>query len=456
MFPVLFKLEFHSTTMQLVALAIIAAFTAYGAWAGWNGAARREAAPYRAVTFGAGALILICLGASFAFPPMSEALLRAFRVAILAATTILVVAAYLFGARSAPKGSGGGTGLTYAVMGLVVGLVALSWGFGKEAGRGLGLPVHNYGLSLALAFIIGLGLAAREAARAFPEKVKVDGKWVPAGPIMREAVSFDLAFWILVGAIAGARLLFIIVNWKDYAAGGLASLLSFNGLVFYGGFIGAIAASVLWCRARRVDFFRIADVMIPSVALGHAIGRIGCFCAGCCWGGFAPEGSSLAVRFPSAEHAPFGGFGAASAPYQDQLKDDRWVDALGHVHDHVVAGAHQISAVVRETGYSMPVFPTQLMESVGELALFAILIFMRRAKWFHGQLLGTWLMGYALLRGSLEFFRGDVARGYLFKYPAVDPVILSTSQTISLAIFAAGVALFALKGRRGASLLPAA
>jgi phosphatidylglycerol:prolipoprotein diacylglycerol transferase len=192
------------------------------------------------------------------------------------------------------------------------------------------------------------------------------------------------------------------------------------------------------------------------VAIGHTIGRIGCLSAGCCWGGIAKAGSAIAVRFPSTKHLPFGGFGTDSLAFSDQAKDSRWFDAIGHLYDHSIAGAQQISAVAKATGYSVPVYPTQLMESLGELCLFLLLLFVRRRKRFNGQVLATWLMLYAIVRFNVEFFRGDDIRNFWFKYPdEFHPLIMSTSQGIAVGLFVTGVAIWALYGRKKAPV-PAA
>ena len=450
MLPILFKLEFNTPAMVAVLIALMVAVTGYLAWSGWRGAANRQEAPWRALAFGIGAALMAILGAAYAAPPFSSELAEATRVAAWVLSGLLVVAAGRYGRAAAPKGDEINTIGTYAAVG-----AAAAVGFVKVAlpgvmGRNFGAPLHTYGLMLASAFLIAGWLAGREAQRAFPELMKVDGKMVPAGPIMKDHV-VDLTFHILVAALIGSRVLFIITKWDEYKKNPMSAFSVEGGLVFYGGFIGAALAGYWYTRRHKIDFLRMADVVMPSVALGHAMGRLGCLSAGCCWGGIAKEGSKLAVRFPAAKNLPFGGFGTDSLAWSDQSRDNRWVDALGHAYDHMVANAQQISQIAKSTGYTLPVYPTQLMESTGELVLFLMLLSMRRFKRFNGQLMATWLMGYAILRTSVEFFRGDTLRGYLFRWPSeVDPIILSTSQTISLGIFAAGVAVWVLYGRKPA------
>ncbi len=447
MLPVLFKLEFASLAMKLVFLAVGLGLTAYGAWAGWRNADKRANAPYRAAAFALAAALVSAVATVWAFPPMSETLAGAIKVLVYVLGAGLTLAGALYGRKVAARGDETQEMVTFGALGAGATFLAAKFALSGQMGRGFGAPLHTYGLMIATAFLVAIWIAAREAARAYPEKIKIDGKLVDAGPVMRERV-LDLSFYLLVAGLVGSKLLFVIVNWDHYRNNPTDAFSLTGGLVFYGGFIGAALTMIWYTRRHNLSFLRLADVMIPSVAIGHMFGRFGCLGAGCCWGGIAEEGSKIAIRFPSAKHMPFGGFGTDSLAFSDQLKDHRWVDSLGHIYDHAVAGAQQISAYAKSTGFSMPVYPTQLMEAAGELLLFLFLIWMRGRKRFHGQVMALWLMGYAVLRTGVEFFRGDVARGYLFKVPEVDPVILSTSQSISIGIFAAGVAIWALYGRK--------
>src|SRR3954447_7952236 len=122
--------------------------------------------------------------------------------------------------------------------------------------RPLVVPLHTYGLLIATAFLVAMTIAGRAAQREGQDRDRV----------------MDLCFWILLAAMIGSRILFIVVNWDDYARDP-ASIFAFwkGGLVFYGGFIGAVAISVAYMRRHRMSFFPYADAIIPSVAIGHAI-----------------------------------------------------------------------------------------------------------------------------------------------------------------------------------------
>lgn len=274
----------------------------------------------------------------------------------------------------------------------------------------LRLPVHAYGLLIAAGFLSGIWIAQREARRRGQ-----DGERIA-----------DLAFWILVAALVGSRVYFILVNWGDYFGPGrflaetpLGRIPRFlavweGGLVFYGGFIGAALTAWLYLKRNGMPFLAHADTIIPSVAIGHFFGRLGCFCAGCCWGGVAHDHLPWAARFPPE-----------SLAYQ------------------TFAGRANPAAFLAPGGATtLPLHPTQLYESFGELALFLVLVIgVRPRKRFHGQVLASWLLLYAVLRWTVEVFRGDVERGVYLG--------LGAGQWTSLVIFAAGAALWAYGRRRG-------
>lgn len=277
------------------------------------------------------------------------------------------------------------------------------------------LPLHSYGLAMATAFLVAIQVAQRLAKRdgLDPERVA------------------DLAFWVVVGALVGSRLYFIAVNWDDYFGPGATVATPFGpiprllavwegGLVFYGGFVGAVAVSAWYMRRQRMPFLRYADALIPAVALGHFFGRLGCFGAGCCWGGVSHAHLPWLTRFPPASLA-YQSF-AARPNAADLLTPDRLT--------------------------TLPVHPTQLYESFGELGLFLLLVlWVRPRRRFHGQVLATWLLCYAVLRSVVEAFRGDVERGVVAGF--------GVGQWTSVLIFAAGLALWAF-ARRGERVAPSA
>ncbi len=274
----------------------------------------------------------------------------------------------------------------------------------------LALPLHTYGLMIASGFVAAIWLAQREARRQGQDAERLG----------------DLAFWILVSALVGSRLYFIAVNWGDYF--GDSAWVPFHGariprvlaiweggLVFYGGFMGAALTAWWYMRRNGMRFLPYTDTIIPSVAIGHFFGRLGCFAAGCCWGAVSHSHLPWLAKFPPASLAYQAFAGRANAA--ELLAPDRLT--------------------------TMPVHPTQLYESLGELTLFALLVLVvRPSKRFHGQVFATWLMAYALLRTVVELFRGDIERGVVAG--------LGVGQWTSIAIFAIGGAVWAIGRRQSA------
>jgi phosphatidylglycerol:prolipoprotein diacylglycerol transferase len=355
----------------------------------------------------------------------------------------------------------GGGGAVLAWFGLMYALPASAF----PGGKGEGIPVHTYGVLLATGFFCAASVAARLARDEWRKVEWVDGKGFvdTEGPLRREQV-LDLGFWVLVGGLVGSRVLFIIVNWKDYAKD-LGSIFSLGGgLVFYGGLIGAAVAAYAFARVNGMDFLRLADLAIPTVSLGQALGRLGCFSAGCCWGGPAGSHAPLAVRFPGAGMARdlFGRLtGTGSTAYGSQAADPRYViETTGEVLHQAAPGAVRISEWVTQHGTTLPVHPTQLFESVGQTLLFVGLLYLRRYRRFHGQIFSLWLMAYAVLRSTVELFRGDAERGTLHgllsdSAPSLAHWVpleawynISTSQFISLCMFTFGATLMYQRTRR--------
>lgn len=294
------------------------------------------------------------------------------------------------------------------------------------------IPLHTYGLMIALGFL----LAAHLAARASERYATLDGTafFLPGAPAVAraqkqggsEAVGraarqhfLDLTVWIFVGAMIGARGLFILVNWggpNGYGANPARIFSLSGGLVFYGGFIGAAVAAVLYARKHRLNFRGIADIAIPGVALGHFFGRLGCMSAGCCWGKVCADPAfALGAKFPEG-----------SLAYKEMLADPAHQDFL------------------LQHGHTPALHPTQMYEGMGELALFFLLLQIRKGKRFHGQVFVSWLVLYAILRLSIETFRGDWGRGMLLRWPEANPLILSTSQLVGLGMITMGLVLFLL------------
>ncbi len=246
--------------------------------------------------------------------------------------------------------------------------------------------IHWYGVFVAIGFLAGLWTAGRRGL--------IHGLHIEQ--------TADLGPWIIVGALIGARSLYVISYWDDDFAG--KSLLNIfkirqGGLVFYGGFIGAVLSTILYTRLKKVPLWKIADAYAPSIALGHAFGRLGCLMTGCCYGKVCslPWG----ITFP-----------------KDHIS-----------HPHVV-------------------HPTQIYEAGLNLILYIALAYLYRRKKFEGQVFAVYLLSYAVLRAFVESFRGDYADHNIEGF-------LTPGQQIGIAIFAAGSFLYFFLGKKVSSSKPA-
>jgi phosphatidylglycerol:prolipoprotein diacylglycerol transferase len=226
--------------------------------------------------------------------------------------------------------------------------------------------IHTYGFFIALGFLFAIFISKREARMVGEDPEKVA----------------DLIFWILVAAIFGSRLFYVVVYWGDFYPNRLMDVFKLweGGLVFYGGFIGAVIAAYVFVRKYGLDFWKTADILAPAIPFGHFLGRLGCFSAGCCHG----KACTLpwAVTFTNLE---------SLAPL------------------------------------NIPLHPTQLYESVTNLLIFIVILNYKRFKKFDGQVFLTYVVIYAVARSILEMFRGDFRGAEIFG-------ILSVSQTVALVL----------------------
>ena len=418
MLPVLVHFTFTTLWSQLVLYALALGAVGYIAYNGWRGAEGTPTAP----------------------PTSSERLQRALGYGAVAAGLAW------YGLRYALPAS--------AFLGL----------------KGEGIPIHTYGVLLATGFMTALTVAARLARDEWRKPTWVPdaqggGQWVDTEGARKQEVMMDFGFYALVGGLVGSRVLFILVNWKDYSRDWTQAFSLGGGLVFYGGLIGATLASMLFAKQHRMEFMRLADLAIPTVSLGQCLGRLGCYAAGCCWGDVTAAGARFAVNFPGAGLAKdlFGQLGGTSSlAFQSQSRDSRYVvEATGEVLHHMAPGAVRISDWVAQHGTTLPIHPTQIFESVGQLVLFLALLYARRFRRFHGQIFALWLMCYAVLRTSVELFRGDTERGTLHgllqslgasrladSVPLEAWYNISTSQFISLCMFTFGATLLYRRMRR--------
>lgn len=260
------------------------------------------------------------------------------------------------------------------------------------------VPLHSYGLMIAVAFLLVLHLVQRDAERAgFDPKVFA-----------------DLAFLVLPIGLLGTRIVHIIMfpqyySWSD-PIGWIAVWK--GGLVFQGAPPPAIAIAWWFFRRNGIPFWKGVDLVFPYVALGHAIGRIGCFLKGCCYG--ATTELPWAVQFPRIID-PDTNLITGSPAFRDHVK--RFTDiTLESTHAH---GVH----------------PTQIYSFIGLMAIFGIMLALRK-YWnpFPGFTFPMYFIIYGLFRFTVEFFRGDHNPVHIFG--------ISDQQVFSLIGVAVGIAFF--------------
>lgn len=250
--------------------------------------------------------------------------------------------------------------------------------------------LHTYGLLLAIAFLAGLLVVSWQARKA----------GLDAGRIT------DMAVWVLIAGLIGAKLMLLVVEGPFYLSNPreVWSVLRSGG-VFYGGLLGGIAVAWWYAKRHKLSGWSTADVLVPGLILGQAIGRLGCFTAGCCYGK------------------------PASVPWAVTFTD--------------VYAAREVG-----TPLDTPLHPTQIYESLAALLIFLVLVWMAPRKRFHGQITLAYVALYSGARFVLEFFRGDPSRGTVFGG------VLSTSQLIALLLLV-GAALLLPKLAKTQRLEPA-
>jgi len=248
-----------------------------------------------------------------------------------------------------------------------------------------GIELHSYGLLLAVAFLLGIQIfVARARARGLPEE-----------PMQA------LSLWLLVLAIAGGRALFVLTHWSEYAADPLAILrLWEGGLILYGGYLAAITGGILFLRRRGLPVWRVGDAAAPSMALGVAIGRLGCFMNGCCFG--LPTTLPWGIRFPAESAASYTFPGAA-------------------------------------------LHPSQLYLSGASFLLFVTLLAFDRARRFDGWLFWTYIALDAILRFLIDFTRYYDASGAI---GSIGTLSFNMNQIVSGFLILTSVVMLAILGRR--------
>jgi phosphatidylglycerol:prolipoprotein diacylglycerol transferase len=239
--------------------------------------------------------------------------------------------------------------------------------------------IHTYGFFVALGFAVGIWTAIKVGKH----------ERVPPQQVM------DMAFVMIVCAIVGSRLFYVLINFSYYKAHPLDIIkLWQGGLVFSGGLVATAAAMLWYLKRHQLSFWSTGDLWAPSLAIGQAIGRIGCFMAGCCYG---------------------------------QPTDISW----GVVFSHPKSLAP----------LNIPLYPTQLFEAFSGILIFFVLLFLSGKRKFSGQVFLWYVILHSTARLFVERFRGD-ERGLI---PGTE--MTATQLLATILLVGAVVALLVLRSR---------
>ena len=244
-----------------------------------------------------------------------------------------------------------------------------------------GKDIYSYGVLTALGFLCAI----------------LTWLWLGRRESRPQGFAADLGFWLMTGGILGSRLAYVIAHW-DYYRGVPLEIVRIDqgGLIFYGGLLLASAVLVVFARRHRLPVWHLADFAIPGLAIGHALGRVGCFLNGCCYG--RPAG------------------------------------------DHFCGIAYPPVCEPGKLFPGIPLFPVQLIESAALIAIWIVLLFAYPRRKKDGFVFALYLLLYPPVRFALEYLRGDERQSWL---------ALDVAQVTSIALFLIGLALFAfLPGKK--------
>jgi len=249
----------------------------------------------------------------------------------------------------------------------------------------------TYGLLVSIGVLTGLWISVRNSEK---QGINPEHAW-------------NFGILVVLSGIVGAKILYIVNDWSYYTAHP-REIFSFATLqaggVFSGGLIAAFVAAAWYIRKNHMPALRTCDAFSPGLALGHAIGRLGCFAAGCCYGKPTTHFWGVTFKNPLAQ---------------------AWVG----------------------TPLGVPLEPSQLFESAVELANFFILMWLLKRKKFDGQVFGAYLFLYGVARYFLEFIRDDPGRGSVFGG------IMTGTQLIAIGLVLTGGLIWWL--RPGLKTMPA-
>jgi phosphatidylglycerol:prolipoprotein diacylglycerol transferase len=243
------------------------------------------------------------------------------------------------------------------------------------------IPVYGFGVMLVLAFIFAPGLAWWRARR---EGLDPD-------------VVLDMAFWVFLSGLIGARTFYCIEFWGRDIHNLLEAFQYWKGgIVYYGGIIGGTMGFFAYRWFHPFPVRAYLDVVAPSIAVGTFFGRLGCFLNGCCYGD--PCRLPWGLSFP--KHSP---------PWEHQVR---------------------LGAILPQAAHSLPVHPTQLYSAIDALVLLLLLSAYYPLRRRDGEVMGLLMLTYPITRFVIEYLRND--EGAFFAG-------LTISQNISLLLLIGGL-----------------
>ncbi len=268
-----------------------------------------------------------------------------------------------------------------------------------------GFTLHTFGVMLAIAILVGSTVLMRELRRL-------------GDPAISEVRMQRLIWYIVLAVIIGGRILYVITSWnQDHFGDHPLQIFAIweGGLVMYGGLLAVFLTVIGYALKNKINVLRLCDLVAPSAFLGDAIGRWGCFFAGDDYGSPIP----------------------ADAP--------GWVKAIGlkFTDPNSLIPPQYLGTA---THPAVALYPTEIMMSLKAAIIAAVLFGITRRKKFDGQVAGWAFILYAILRSAIEFFRGDADRGFIG--PPIFGYQMSTSQFISIFVFAGGLLILMLSPRR--------
>lgn len=237
------------------------------------------------------------------------------------------------------------------------------------------VTLHMYGIMIAIGYVSALLICEKRAKK---QGLNTD-------------VLYGIFWCAVIGGALGSKLLYYTVNIKDVIADPSMILNFQNGWVVYGGIIGGVFASFLYCKIKKVDFVTYLDLVLPAVAFAQGCGRIGCFFAGCCYG--RQTTSALGITYWQSDFAPNG----------------------------------------------VKLIPTQIYSSIGDFVIAFLLMVYAKKKPAKGRVAAGYCVLYSIGRFVIEIFRND----YRGEYGS-----FSTSQLISVFILVIGITMYVFAGKK--------